>query len=80
VSVAGRIDEIWPDEVEMTFSERKRDHGKHVRSASGRQRGSYNDDAVTDKLFGSPPFSMDTLGDTVADRFVYVPPILDRAR
>jgi hypothetical protein len=32
------------------------------------------------KLFGGPPFSMDTLGDTVADRFVDVPPILDRAR
>jgi hypothetical protein len=45
MSAAGRIDEIWPGEVGMTFSERKRDHGCRVRGASGRQRGIYNDRA-----------------------------------
>ena len=37
-------------------------------------------DAVTDQLFRGHPFSLDALGDTVADRLVDVPPIFDRAR
>ena len=35
---------------------------------------------MTDQLFRGHPFSLDALGDTVADRLVDVPPILDRAR